>query len=179
MKKCHTPGQARQKLGYPPNPGCRTTRDLTTASSRAVLRGEMVREPLPLTDGHHIEQTAPLVIAWRWQIYRVRIKSQSARHSERFAYIEAGSEQDACTRVATAAAAFECCRFSDVRERVSAKSSDECFRDGVSKDAQLRLFELSWHDGRVATWVEQPIFLLPQPSELTLKWSSVLRTLLQ
>lgn len=140
-------------------------------------RGEMVLEPLPLDD---IEVRTPLppVIAWHWQTYRVNIKPKSKRHVERFAYIEAGNEQDACSRVATAASVLDCCRFDDALRRVAAKSYEDCCRVGVSEDPELRLFELGWNHGTVTTWVHQPIFLLPRPSPLTLKWASVMRTLL-
>lgn len=146
--------------------------------SSDTWRGARVLEPLPL-DGAEVRHPLPPVIAWHWQIYRVGIKPTSKRHVERFAYIEAGNEPDACSRVATAAAALDCCRFDDALARVAAKSYDDCCRVGVSDDPELRLFELGWTHGSVTTWVCQPIFLLPRPYQLTLKWASVLRTLLQ
>lgn len=109
----------------------------------------------------------------RWQIYRVRISPRGPLDSERFAFVEGYSEEDACSRVASAFIGFDRCAFTDIRARVSARSYEDCRLDGVSADPELRLFETNWCSGRVTGWVREPMFLLPQPSTLTRKWSRI------
>ncbi len=114
----------------------------------------------------------PAVVS-RWQIYRVRIRPRRPLDSERFAFVEAYSEDDACSRVAFAFTGFDRCALNDIRLRVSARSYEACRLDGMSTDPEFRLFETDWSGGRITGWVREPMFLLPEPSGLTRKWSSI------
>lgn len=125
------------------------------------------------------ERGLPVLVS-RWQIYRVQIKPRRSSHGERFAFVESYCEEDACARVATASARLDCCEVSDARSRISvAKSYEDCIRDGLSADVELRLFEVAWSNGRVTHWVQEPMFWLPTPSELTRKWSQIQEETLQ
>jgi hypothetical protein len=111
----------------------------------------------------------------RWEIYRVQIRPKSPVESERFAFVEAYSPEDACSRVTAAFSGFDRCALDDMHSRVSAKSYEQCRHDGVSLDTEFRLFETNWMGGRVIEWVREPVFLLPMPSGLTRKWSQIPR----
>lgn len=124
------------------------------------------------SDVRHVHYT-PGAQDERPQIYRVRIPPYVWRDPVRFAFIEASSTGEACTRVANATRAFDTCPRSDLLQRVSATSHEDCLRRGVSDDLELRLFEVAWRDGVIIAWVEQPIFLLRAPGALTLKWASL------
>jgi hypothetical protein len=114
------------------------------------------------------------VLVSRWQIYRVQIKPRDSITAERFVFVEAYSQQDACARVAAASAGFDRCTLSNARAGiVTVKSYEDCLRDGLSADLDLRLFEVAWSSGKVTTWVREPMFWLPAPSVLTLKWSYI------
>jgi hypothetical protein len=127
----------------------------------------------------HLRHLGYPVLVSRWQIYRVRIKSKGPFDPERFAFVEAYSPDDACARIATASMGFDRCALSDARSRVLAKSYEDCRREGISADLELRLFEVSWQNGRVAAWVREAMFLLPEPSVLTRKWARLPERLVQ
>jgi len=43
----------------------------------------------------------------------------------------------------------------------------------MSEDIDLRLFETRWGDGKITSFVEQPLFLLAAPVGLIRKWTTV------
>jgi hypothetical protein len=143
-------------------------------------RDELPREPEFLeTPAVDLRQATLPVAEWRWSMYRVRVKPKNTLCTDRYAFVEAGNDRDACIRVAAAVAAVDSTGLAgdgieEALSRVAAKSYEDCIRDGVSCDPDRRLFELGWRDGMVTAWVHEPIFLLPQPSVLTMKWACVL-----
>jgi hypothetical protein len=134
---------------------------------------ETVDEAEALAVWKYLSNSGSPALVSRWQIYRVRILPQSPLGLERFAFVEAYSEDDACCRVAAAFAGFDKCSLDDIHPRVSAKSFEQCRLEGVSLDPEFRLFETEWAEGRVTGWVREPMFLLPTPSVLTRKWSRI------
>jgi hypothetical protein len=138
-----------------------------------IVHDETSVERDALQSFHRLRAAGLPVLVTRWQIYRVQIEPREPHIIERFAFVEAFSPEDACIRIATASACFDNMLVSDVRERVNAKSFEECMDEGVSADLELRLFEVEWTEGRVTQWVQEPMFLLSKPSELTLKWAGL------
>jgi len=151
-----------------------------TMGNGYAYRDELPREAESIEiPGGDPRQAALPVAEWRWSIYRVRVKPKNALCTDRYAFVEAGSDRDACMRVAAAVAAVDSTGLADdgidaALTRVTAKSYEDCIRDGVSCDPDRRLFELGWCEGTVTAWVHEPMFLLPQPSALTIKWACVL-----
>ena len=120
------------------------------------------------------------VLVTCWQIYRVQIKPRDSIAAERFVFVEAYSQLDACARVAAGWAGFARCTLSNARGGIVAvKSYESCLRDGLSADRDLRLFEIAWSSGKVTTWVREPMFWLAAPSMLTRKWSHIQQDTLQ
>jgi hypothetical protein len=142
-------------------------------SSFDLVHTETALEREALTAFRDLRHGGRPVVVSRWQIYRVQIEPKTLLAPERFAFVETYSADDACARVAATFASIYRCPFVDVRLRVSAKSYEECQSDGVSEDLEIRLFEVAWTNGRVAEWVREPVFLLPEPSVLTRKWAQV------
>ena len=134
---------------------------------------ETVEETEALTVYQDLRHRGFPALVSRWQIYRVQILPKSPIDSERFAFIEAYSQEDACSRVAAAFVGFDRCPVGDIHSRLSAKSYEQCRLEGVSLDTEFRLFETGWAGGRVIDWVREPMFLLPMPSALTRKWSQI------
>jgi hypothetical protein len=181
MKKCHVPLKPRSKSGSRQAADHRTSSTMPAAMDNCyAFRDELPREPEAIeAPAGDLSQAALPVTEWRWSIYRVRIKPKNALCTERYAFVEAGSDRDARIRVAAAVAAVDSAALAgdgidEALSLVAAKSYEDCLRDGVSLDPDRRLFELEWCDGTVTAWVHEPIFLLPQPSVLTLKWACVL-----
>jgi len=134
---------------------------------------ETVDEAEALAVWKYLSNSGSPALVSRWQIYRVRVLPKSPVGLERFAFLEAYSEDDACCRVAAAFAGFDKCSLGDIHSRVSAKSYEQCRLEGVSLDPEFRLFETERAEGRVTAWVREPMFLLPTPSALTRKWSRI------
>ena len=134
---------------------------------------ETIYEAEALAVWKYLSNSGSPALVSRWQIYRVRVLPKSPLGLERFAFVEAYSEDDACRRVAAAFAGFDRCSLGDIHSRVSAKSYEQCRLEGVSSDPEFRLFEIEWAEGRVTAWVREPMFLLPTPSALTRKWSRI------
>ena len=44
---------------------------------------------------------------------------------------------------------------------------------GTSRDELLRLFEMGWRGNEVASWVEEPIFLVRDPAALMRKYQQI------
>ena len=136
---------------------------------------ETVDEVEALAVWKYLSASGSPTLVSRWQVYRVRVLPTSLLGLERFVFVEAYSEDDACCRVAAAFAGFDRCSLGDIHSRVSAKSYEKCLLEGVSLDPEFRLFETEWAEGRVTAWVREPMFLLPTPSALTRKWSRIPR----
>ena len=134
---------------------------------------ETVEETEALAVYQGLRHRGFLALVSRWQIYRVQVLPKSPLDSERFAFVEAYSTEDACSRVAAAFVGFDRCPLVDIHSRVRAKSYEQCRLEGVSLDPEFRLFETEWEGGRVIAWVREPMFLLPTPSVLTRKWSQI------
>ena len=134
---------------------------------------ETVDEAEALAVWKYLSVSGSPALVSRWQIYRVQVLPKRPGGSERFAFVEAYSEDDACTRVAAAFVGFDRCSLGETHPRVSAKSYEQCRLEGVSLDQEFRLFEIEWAEGRVTAWVREPMFLLPTPSALTRKWSRI------
>ena len=141
-----------------------------------LIHAETAFEREALTAFGDLRCSGHSVVVCRWQIYRVRIERKTLLAPERFTFAEAYSDDHACARVAAALASVYRHPFGDVRLRVSAKSYEECRRDGVSEDLESRLFEVVLNNGRVTEWVREPMFLLPEHSVLTRKWASAGRS---
>jgi hypothetical protein len=43
----------------------------------------------------------------------------------------------------------------------------------LSEDADLRLFEAGWSDGKATHFVCRPLFLLDEPAALIRKWAQI------
>jgi hypothetical protein len=140
---------------------------------------ETVEETEALTLYQGLRRRGFPALVSRWEIYRVRILPKSSLDSERFAFVEAYSPEDACSRVTAAYVGFDRCPPGDIHSRASAKSYEQCLQEGVSSDPELRLFETNRAGGRVIEWVREPMFLLPLPSGLTRKWSLIRETTTQ
>lgn len=144
-----------------------------------VLEETVVEQDALIAYRDRRERGLPVLVS-RWQIYRVHVKPRRPTQAERFAFVESYDEEDARARVVAASARLDCCEVSDARSRILvAKSYEDCIREGVSADVELRLFEVAWSNGRVAQWVQEPMFWLPTPSELTRKWSQIREGTLQ
>ena len=140
----------------------------------ATLLDETMVEREALRTFRDLRGRGSPVLVVRWQIYRVQINPRGLRDAERFAFVEAYSRRDACARVAAASAGVDRCALSDARARILiAKSYEDCLRDGLSADLELRLFEVAWSNGKVSGWVHEPMFWLRAPSTLPRKWSQI------
>lgn len=141
---------------------------------REEIRSETVIETEALATFLELRKQGVTALVSRWQIYRVRIGPKETHDVERFAFVEAYSEDDACSRVAAAVVGFDRCeRLNHIRARLSAKSDEDLRIRGVSPDPELRVFETSRSGRMVTGWVREPMFLLPMPSVLTLLWARI------
>ena len=141
---------------------------------REEIRSETVDETEALADFLELRRQGVAALVSRWQLYRVRIGPKETHDVERFAFVEAYSEDDACSRVASAVIGFDRCeRLKHIRARLSAESDEDLRVRGVSRDPELRVFETSRSELMVTEWVREPMFLLPTPSVLTLLWARI------
>jgi hypothetical protein len=51
-------------------------------------------------------------------------------------------------------------------------SARELVEQGVSHLVNDRLFETGWHGNHVASWVDKPVFAVPDAAELFVAWTS-------
>jgi hypothetical protein len=176
MKRQPNEGR-RHRRTVPPNPANPIWRVLllcANSDNREEIRSETAIETEALLAFRDLRQQGIPAFVVRWRMYRVRIGPKGTRDVERFAFVEAYSENDACSRVASAIVGFDRCELlNDIRARLSAESDEDLRSRGVSTDPDLRLFETS-RSGRIVTgWVREPMFLLPTPSMLTLLWARI------
>ena len=167
----------RHQQSEPPNSANFVWRVLlpcTSLDGREEIRSETAVETEALGTYRDLRTQGIPALVVRWQMYRVRISPKETHDVERFAFVEAYSEDDACSRVASAVVGFDRCeRLNHIRARLSAESDEDLRIRGVSSDPELRLFETS-RSGRIVTgWVREPMFLLPTPSVLTLLWARI------
>ena len=105
------------------------------------------------------------------RLYRVVVGSPDSRSPERVAFVEATNGRAAIKKVAASIAGLEYRSPSAVEERLyNVQSAQECVDEGLSDDAELRVFETGWN-GHSPTYVEQPLFLVAAPATLIRAWS--------
>ncbi len=138
------------------------------------IRSETVVETEALETFLELRKQGVTALVSRWQTYRVRIGPKETHDVERFAFVAAYSEDDACSRVAAAVVGFDRCeRLNHIRARLSAESDEDLRERGVSPNPELRVFETSRSGRTVTGWVREPMFLLPMPSVLTMLWARI------
>ena len=146
----------------------------TSLDGRQEICCETAVEAEALETFSELRKQGVTALVSRWQIYRVRIGPKETHDIERFAFVEAYGEEDACSRVALAVVGFDRYeRLTQVHARLSAKSGEYLRLRGVSSDPELRLFETRRSGQMVVGWVREPMFLLPMPSVLTRAWARI------
>lgn len=167
------PHGARCQLQYRYTPWRSSRLDRSRSAAELALDQSREHANLVLPKDARPVRNAPHAPGERQQIFRVRIPPKTLGERERFAFVEASSVGEACSRVVRATRSFDPRRHRYRLPRVTAVSREDCIRCGVSPDLELRLFELAWHSGIVTAWVQEPIFLLRAPGALTRKWASL------
>jgi hypothetical protein len=108
-----------------------------------------------------------------FRLYRAHIAAGPCG-TERTAFVEAASHQDAARKIANAVAAFESRLPDAVAERIyNVTSARELISEGLSGDIELRLFETGWCR-EAASFVQEPLFLLAAPAGLICKWAQTI-----
>jgi hypothetical protein len=146
----------------------------TSVGDGKEIRTETALETQTLGFLRHLRSSDRPALLVPRQIYRVRIGPKGTHDVERFAFLEAYSEWDACSRVAAVVIGFDRReRANQIRARLSAESDEGLRIRGVSSDPEWRLFETTRSGRTVTGWVREPMFLLPTPSALTLLWARI------